>query len=348
MILERIQLKPFEPAFEFYCFKNCYLQWLDMYGIRDAFYYLDCTQNWQFTDCEEDRYGYKFSTSEIYSSVLPSHRGKVNMFDQTDLKPEQIWERNNQLLKEGVPFIAAVDVFYLPYTPFYGKKHSYHALLVTGENENNQYDVIDWYPPWYFKGQISKEHLDLARGSDNPSDGLLSGNPISYLWTELDEQGWNESGKNLIAEALELSINRFYGTDSSSERNINGLYMGTKALSALRGTVARYMQSEPEVISQFLQDLHGKLYFVPTRKKLFHNYLEHAYLDYGFLKLPKIIESVYENITEWKKFLNLSMRASIAPTEENCVIVLDMLDNLHFKEKDINYLLFDSTETIRV
>ncbi|EFM11967.1 hypothetical protein PaecuDRAFT_1575 [Paenibacillus curdlanolyticus YK9] len=337
-------LGAFDPAFEFYCFKNCYRQWLEMQGVPNAFYYLDCTLDWRFSRKEDDALGYSFSTSDIYTSVLPSFRHKIVMTDDMTISPVEIWERNKMLLKAGIPFVAAVDVYYLPYTPYFGKKHSYHALLVCGMEED-QLDIIDWYPPWYYQGQLSYAVIDDARSSENPADGLLSGNPIRYLWAELERGGWQADSRELIAQAVGISIDRFYGT-TTSERDRGDVQFGAKALAALKDAVVQHAAADEETRARFLQDLHGKTYFVPTRKNLFARYVERACEEFRYPKLAKAVPAMYATVTEWKRFLNLTVKASMAPTADNYATVVKTLDGLIFAEKDINYLLYDAAPTI--
>lgn len=346
MTVAAAQPRSFEPEFEFYCFKSCYLQWLEGQGVENAFYYLDCTLNWEFAEPPGDPFGYRFSTSDPYTSVLPSHLHKVNMLDETGLTPDEIWARNKRLLDEGVPVVAAADVYHLPYTPYFGKKHSYHALLITRLDNDGHAYVADQYPPWFYSGPISFAELDQARSSANPADGLLSGNPIRYLWTELEANGWEAGSRSLIAEALNINCSRFYGIDSSSSGKAGSCF-GFKALRELARLIESHAELGSEQRSRFLEDLHGKLYFVPTRKNLWKCYLSHAFRDYRYAKLESGIAALHESVSDWKKLLHMTIKASMSPADSHYQLLMNTMDALLFKEKDLNYLLYDAASTIR-
>ncbi|MEK4517833.1 BtrH N-terminal domain-containing protein [Paenibacillus sp. FSL H8-0122] len=336
----------FPKEFEYYCFKNCYWNLLKYYGVESPELFLDCGIEWLFTEDGSDKYGYSFSTGDFFSSFLPSWAGQAHFHSNSDNKYqcEEIWESNRLKLMAGVPLIAGVDVFELDYTPFYHKKHSYHSLLLTGyEERTEQYQLIDWYPPWFFKGERTQALLDPARSSANQADGILSGNPIDYLWVEVEREGWTAAKKHQIDEALSLCLDQFYSSPEERGNAQRGVY----ALHALLETIEKMME-ETKGQKEFMEDLHGKLFFTAPRKSFLKFYLKSAAREWPSSKLYGCIKCLEDTITEWKKLSSIVIKASLSERTELFQQVIDLLRRQISLEKNFYYELYSVSKSLKV
>lgn len=337
--------KRFDSEFEFYCFKNCFRQILDYYRVKNATYYIDCSTDWTFQFDNQSSFGFKFSTGDFYSSFLPPFDNKIIAFDSTKISIDKIWSMNKETLAKGVPLVVSTDGFHLNYTPYYQKKHFSHSLLLCGfsDDETHQY-IVDWYLPWFYKGIVSKTDLDQARASENPADGILSGKPINYMWSEVESDGWIAEDRELISVAMNLALDRFY-----TQTKGDGItFRGCNALNAVLSMIEKNFYIEASQRSKFLEDLHGKLYFIPMSKTLFKYYLQTAFDEYGFVKLGLSIKALNELISRWKKVLYMIIKCSMINTEENYMKLICFIKEIIIEEKNLYYTLYEANKSINV
>ncbi len=325
----------FHMEFEYYCFKNCYLQILEYYGVSNAKYFLDCTTDWTYRLGKNKEV--LFDTGNPYSSFLPPFDSKVKKVMLEEQTKEEIWKENIEVIQKGIPVVIAVDIFYLSYTPYYQKKHSYHSAILSGYNKSkNKFFVIDWYPPWYFKGMISKEKLDVARSSLNEGEGILSGIPINYLYTEVEREGFQASTKFLIQEQIQKNLNQYYyGVESSD------LIKGYKAINAIINNIEERFGCAKEEQTLFFETLYEQLFFVPTRKRLFRWYLGNVLSDYKSYGLSVAIQALEESITGWKKLLSLLIKCSMNCSETNFELLINQFGEIIQMEKRFYYTLYE-------
>ncbi|NLL72989.1 MAG: BtrH N-terminal domain-containing protein [Clostridiales bacterium] len=329
----------FYPQFEYYCFKNCYLQILEYYGIYNAKYFIDCTTDWAFRK-DSNKGIFTFDTGDPYSSFLPPFDQLVNKVTLDQKPAEQIWEENIKSIREGIPVVIAVDIFYLTYTPFYHKKHSYHSLILSGY-EDEQFYVIDWYPPWYFKGMISKRELDEARSSANEGDGVLSGTPIDYLYTTVSRDGFTATRRELLKKEIQLNLDLYYNGVATSE-----LAKGHLAISKMIDLVEESFQMEEKEQKLFFETLYQQLFFTPTRKNLFHWYLETVGSDYKSYAFEVAVYAADKSIKTWKGLLSLLIKCSMSSSKKNLDLLIKQCMDILENEKQFYYALYELNRSI--
>lgn len=113
---------------------------------------------------------------------LLSQRSGITVTART-LDDEPSLERH--LTDSGTPAIVAVDSFYLPYRPAFGRVHSGRTLIVTpGGDERHTY-VIDAWEPGY-EGLLAWADLHAARRStleaEPRREPIFAGWPILGEW----------------------------------------------------------------------------------------------------------------------------------------------------------------------
>lgn len=330
----------FHSEFEYYCFKNCYLQILEYYGVFNAKYFLDCTTDWMFW--QENNKEISFNTGNPYTSFLPPFNSKVKEIMLGEKTKELIWKENEDAIRNGIPVVIAVDVFYLSYTPYYQKKHSYHSMILSGYNESkDEFYVIDWYPPWYFKGMMSKQELDYARGSLNEGDGILSGTPINYLYSEVEREGFCASTKSLIQTQIQNNLDQYYNGTV-----LNNRVKGYKAINAIISSIEESFCYSNKSQTLFFEKLYGQLFFIPTRKKLFGWYLKNVLSDYKNFGLKASIQVLEESISGWNGLLSLLIKCSMKYSEANLDLLLKQLSEILQKEKQFYYSLYELNRSL--
>ena len=331
----------FYPEHEYYCFKNCYLQILRYYQVKDSEFYIDCTTEWTFNFDEASSFGYNFGTGEVYSSFIGPYANQVTTKDITQYSTDELWTYNCEAVKQGIPIVVATDVYHLSYTPFFHKKNSFHSLILSGWNENeNSWSVVDWYPPWFYRGTIVTNELDNARGSANEGDGILSGHPINYMCAEVSRTGWDKRSKDLISLQIQQQLDSFY---TDKQQNI---YKGFHAIKQLFSLTEKYLVCNPNQRTEFLEDLYQKCFFVPTRKNLFKWYLEMAAERYGPIKYRMAILMHQETIHAWKGLLSLLIKSAMSFNEQIHEMILKQILLIYEKEKTNYFTLYELSRSV--
>ncbi len=338
----------FYDNYEYYCFKNCFLNVLKFYGFENAEYFIECSMDWTFSKVEEseDKFGYQFSTGNPYSSLLNPFDQAVNYLSKNEASIGEIWKMNKKSMDENIPVIVQVDVFYLKYTPYYKKKHSFHSLIMAEYKEReNEVSIIDWYKPWYFKGKIKLEELNLARDSQNEYDGLFSGNPINYLYAEINSEELKRekiSTLKLIEKSVQDNLVKYY-----TGRQENNVYKGYYAINEIAKLIENNKCFDLEKKAEFLEDLYNKLYFVPTRKKLFLWYLERINKDFSLIYVEQVKLQLRDSINLWKVLLSLIIKCSMSNDDRIYENILIKIREIVMKEKQYYYTLYEFSKLIR-
>ncbi|WP_181458525.1 BtrH N-terminal domain-containing protein [Paenibacillus pabuli] len=261
---------------------------------------------------DQYKYGYEVEFSKFSRSLLPMHCAKVeqNHYDATD--GEIVWKINKNMLDKGIPIIAGVDVYYLPYSTNYQKNHANHAFLLTGYSEDESLvNIVDWYEPWFFKGTMEFNEFIKARSSRNPWDGTIySGTAINNNWTQILSSGWDAVPEDLISQTLNLTIDQFF-TNSSDDSRIFGVSALKKILDILQLNKTLLGIER----NNFLRDMHKKLYPQSKRHKLFKFYLLFSKQWVGEENIVSAIKQVEELISQWSITLTLLLKASITGSD---------------------------------
>lgn len=327
----------FYDEFEYYCFKSCYINVLEYYKVKNAKYYIDCSLDWTFEKDHNDAFGYQFNTGDVYASFIQPFAPKIKYFSKETSSKNELWNSNKKLLEDNLPVVAATDVYYLKYTPYYHKKHSFHSLILAGyEEKNEEVYVIDWYKPWYFKGSLSLEELDMARDSENEKDGILSGNPIHYLYAQIEPKDWNADTQELINISLQDNLNKFYQGNTDFI-----LYKGYKAINEIAKLLEHNIDLDFDSRAKFLEDMYNKLYFVISRKKLFSWYLDEIHKDFPLIYVDDVKRKSNESIQIWKNVLSLLIKCSMLNNNTTYEKMILEMQKCIIKEKQFYYVLYE-------
>ena len=155
--------------------------------------------------------------------------------------------------------------------------------------------VIDWYSPWFYKGEVDIEIFLQARNSKNEKDdSFYSGTPIKNNWAYIEKIPQYSADK-LFDETIKLS-KKFYFNDSD-----NGVIA---ALSLLLKYIS-VMENETDYNRVFYY-----MYTLLNRKKIFLQYIEY-YSNLKQLDRNTIfITQLKKNIANWDVIVILLLKQS--------------------------------------
>ena len=307
--MENLKLN-YDNAFEYYCIKNCYLQILRYYGVKQPEFYIETIIDWKWFKDSQAPYGYRLTTGTPLSGFLFPYDNKLLLGDSSFQSAEEIWMENEASIKNGIPVVVAVDVFFLPYTPYFQKKHAFHSLIITGICPNGNVEIIDYYPPWFYRGEIERSLIEHARNSDNSQGGLLGGIPINYMWSTITVNGWNAESKDLVTATVNQSLNKYF-LGSNNIEWCSGCYVLEKLLALIMSSAREPLKAR----GKFLEDLYQKLYFVVTRKRLHLWYISLCEKVIPSPLWSNCSEILERSIRCFKTALNLCIKFSIRPSE---------------------------------
>jgi hypothetical protein len=120
----------YDPVFKYLCVQNCIFHILNTLGCENSKHIMRCPINYQAEKLQISslRSGFNISFKRPNSTKRVLRFVDVKAFSSQDA--ETIWSENKEMLKNRMPFIAMVDVYYLYYRKEYGKLHGSHAVIV--------------------------------------------------------------------------------------------------------------------------------------------------------------------------------------------------------------------------
>lgn len=334
----------FYSEFEYYCYKSCYLNVLRYYHVKHPEFYIDYSLDWTFIKDNKEKWGYTFNTGNLNSDFLYPFNQELHCINKNMISKEQIWELNKRDLQNDIPVIVTVDVFYLKYTPYFHKKHSIHSLILAGyDKKEEKVYIIDWYHSWYFKGEISREELDIARNSMNESDGILSGIPINYTSYTISKSVFYMDGLELIKQSVQDNQNKYYLGTCGPKR-----YKGYYAINEIARLLEQNMNLKKEDRAGFLEDLYEKLYFVHSRKKIFNWFLGRIQEEYSMISVNCTQKKLNETMALWKKLLSLIIKCRMTNKDEVYEKVIMLVQQIILEEKQFYYSLYELNKKIKL
>lgn len=350
MILDIYKEKQFfNDAFEYFCYKCCYLNVLRYYKVKNPEFYINYSLDWTFLKDEHDKWGYNFQIGDMNDNLLHPFGKQIVSVNKEMKSVEQIWESNKKDLKQGTPVVVTVDVFYLSYTPYFHKKHSIHSLILVGYEEvEDKVYVIDWYHSWYYKGEMTKEELDIARNSTNESDGILSGIPINYASSTINRWEFKQEELRLIKHGIEDNQYKFYQDNTDKKTSMKGQVKGYQALNEITMVLENNMNLEGKERVEFLENIYEKLYFVQSRKKLFCWFLGRVEEEYPMISVGGVKEKLVVTMNSWKTLLSLIIKCTIQNTDYDYEKILRRMEQILLEEKQFYYSLYELNQRVNL
>jgi hypothetical protein len=141
------------------------------------------------------------------------------------------------------PAIVAIDAYYLPFRPAYGRVYSSRTVLASGAGGAIRIQDL-WGPP--AEETVSRETLEAARFSCVPLDvdrePLFAGNPVGGVWFTVEAAPFRlEDGASWVRERLGW----LYDEMVTPRRDERGEY-GIQALRAFEGWLDERLAGPPD------------------------------------------------------------------------------------------------------
>lgn len=333
----------YEKEYEYFCIKNCIKQILTFYGVHTPMFYINCSLGWQISYSNNYKHGYLFQTGTLFTNLIASHEQQIKDYSLKDYDLQSAWKKNQIKVNQDQPIIVLVDMFHLPYTPYYKTKHSVHSIILCGYIENtNEFDVIDWYAPWFFKGGVSKTVIEEARLSNIEDNGILGNTCIDFTWYEINKGNWQNN--NIVCnQNFKSNLDKFF--NSSNEGMIT---KGASVLYELCDILEKNINSDDNksVIEDFLKNFHSQLFFIPYNKNLFKCYLQHLMQhDHNIAKNIEL-DKIDNNINEWRTFISFIIKCMVSLKSEYLVKLLRDFAFLIEREFEFYYYLKQIDESL--
>lgn len=305
---------------ESFCYQNCLRIVLQLQGIKNSELYLNAAISFGFDQRRE-----LLLTRQHIRSLIPQFSDLVKRKEYFDEQSaEKIFRENIEYIKKNnTAIIVGVDTYYLEYATNYLKNHARHTVVLCGyDSVNRKVKIIDWYPPWYFIGDISLEAFMNARASQNESDGTIySGKPINNNWAKVElipQKSEKELLMGLLADMV-LKLN--------SDENSKEIVYGIDAMKEF----GRFIEKTSD--SKKLQDTYKKLIVITKRYNFFRMYMSH----FDNIDIVRnIILNLDYQIDEWDRVSMLILKASISYSSKIKDKINIRLNNLIENEKELN------------
>ena len=292
--------------FQYFCFKNCILQYLQLIGAENPILYV----NVGFELVIEKING-KYSILK-YFNANPLLKMELLEFGYS-LDFKETLTKN----LEDVPLIVIVDVYYLPYRKEYLKHHGSHAIFLIGFNGNAVY-VMDWYAPHFFKGYVELDDFIKARSSN------YTGNRNPFSDKEIQNFWYKPTDIILDINIKENIINNFENIFNSQLSESS--YSGKNAFYVLIEHIKDYLVADTNFLKNFCRNLHNEIFLYTRSAALAKLYFSKVYEVYkGALSL-KLLDYIDECVLLLKKINFNLLKGSVLNPIQNLELVVNDLN----------------------
>lgn len=295
----------FNPYMQYFCTKNCAMQILQYYNVSKPIQWL--LAGTELKICKNPHH---ILTTTESLEIAPPNTYLVEGYSK---KFEKSFEENCIQLSKGYIPIVLVDVFHLPYRNEYDRYHASHAVIMCGVNDR-EIQIIDYYPPHFYKGTVSLEAFKTARTSLNHASGNpFSGFPIKNQWYFIDKKKLTEDVRASIIEE-NISVLRNFASKQSDDM----YFYGCEAIDCiiLRINNKQHFEKNNDV-SIIYNEIHNALFVFKNSILLMINYLN------SFEQYDKTIINHFSEMGVLLDKINiLTLKASITKKNINSELTL--------------------------
>lgn len=327
--------KEFLKEYEYFCFHNNYKQILDFYKVENSECYIDTTIGVSMDLVEKDNdISIDISYNIDKSSLLePYNKNVIHSIPYENNSEKNIIELKKKN-DNGIPVITFVDVYYLPYMPYYKEQNSIHSVIMCGyNNSKEEINIVDWYKPYFYSGTIKEREFLLARSSANPKGMFAnSGYPVKNTWVEINNEHWDADVNELLMKTLfKYEVNYYNSQYYSGECCCSGFQVLKTLLEALR----KIKYSDESIIKKFLEDLHRNLFHFPKYIEFLTCYINRSLKKLNYDKFTNEMDQLNEQIKRWDDFLRLIIKTSIVFSNDKYEKIIEKFIKLIINEESI-------------
>ena len=318
--------------YQYMCERNAIRVLLIGYGIKEPLLLMRCGLFIKDQDFYNTGH---FSTSFARALLNAAY---IPILGEIEHSPD--WEVIDSHLLKGFPVLVTVDVFFLPYkgNTYYHSKHGAHSIILLKKNQN-KYTVLDWYPPDYYIGEISKDDLSLARASTNEKNELsaFSGEPIQNSYRLLYMNNLDENFN--IVDCIKSNL---YESSKNMISPIGALNLYKQAYEAIPLWVKKldYSAYENAIESFFLLELELKLlkeYFFKIATSL-------VFQDFKVENLLERVEKITEIVCMIKTKFLIALRKQTVIEDQTWIKLFKQLYKELFDYCEAVLLMLNSTK----
>lgn len=217
-----------------------------------------------------------------------------------------------EMIDNGIPVIAAVDLYYMSYHRAYRKEHGLHCVVITGYNEEEGYfELFDKFllSSSDFDGRMPIRDVNMGRASENPLPcGENSKRPIRHLWIEIKADPEFQISEDKLFHVLEESCVRMSG-----KTEVLGHRCGLGMLDAFRTDLLRKQEEELDErrIGWYRTYLNSSFKVIARSRKRFRAFLG----EMGSMLPERLVSEISgcleESATHWDISASIALKMGI-------------------------------------
>ena len=248
-------------------------------------------------------------------------RVNINMFIED--KPDVAYQRLKELLSNGIPVVAAVDLFHMKYHRAYGKEHGLHCVVFTGYDEDEGYfHLFDKYKlsSSDFDGILPITEVNMGRMSDNPLPGvnMAQKRPVRNLWMEINSDKDFKVTEEKLLKVMSESCRRMRG-----QKEVLGYQCGLQAIELFSRNLLEKKNEklDNEKVYWYRVYLNGSLKNISRSRKRFGVYIKEISSLLPEQLVTSLRVSLEESSKHWDICSSIALKLGIRKS-------LDMVDDL--------------------
>lgn len=265
----------YDDRLSFYCVKNCYWNVLSFYNIYHAPLNLNAELSMVI---KLNNNPFDFTIELIHDPLIPSQAWHEIQYISNKLFDS--FHEIQWLIRMDFPIIIAVDGYFLPYHDFFQKQHEQHSVILSGLDMNKCFaELIDYFPPTFFRGKIQLDHLS---------------NAFLNRWSFLQKESWKTSSEDLLLETLRRTFTSML-QDACDDKHL----AGNKAFEFL-GKILQMLDVLGD--KEIFRYVHGQLNKYSNKLRFLQFYLQQAAKYTANKQIEDIIDEITCQVKIWRVF----------------------------------------------
>lgn len=321
-----------------FCIHNNIKLVLDYYGVKHSSLYIDTIPGIRFHVNEDEPENLECIYDIDSTSVLSPFDSLVHInYPKDKLDSVGNLTEIKKSIDAGIPVIVMVDVYDLPYMPFYHTDHSIHSILVCGyDDRKEEITYVDWYSPYFSKGTINYQDYFRARASENPAGPLMNSNfPIENRWILVEKDGWNATPVELLKYTIDKMELVYYSKKNTQHEKESE---GIGAVMRLQSFLKELSSMSEERAKTVLTMLHKYFFMMPNYWDFFSSNIVRNVAAASVTVENDELSILQNNTVLWTKLLRLFVKANMGNYESVYPKILTSMEQIvenDFKSEQI-------------
>ena len=297
-------------AYQYLCYRNSLRLLVSSYGYDGILY---CNHCLGIADNN-------FLETGKFKIALYELKPLVQQYSSNIIYPSNIdsfsWQSINDLLRQNIPVIIVVDVYYIPYKTYYHISHGSHCIILNGI-EGDRYHVIDWYYPDYIMVWLERSVLERARISRNIENlyEVFTENDINGEWFYLKNNFCDLSPQDSLKEVLRITALALKGSSPST-----GLEFIENMKNMTEESVGKWNES-------FYSNLLKSFFYFEIERKIHLFYVQYIFnmISYQEEAYISLLKTSLAHISSIKMNILKAMKSKTPCKKEKWITLIDIL-----------------------